>query len=533
MSLSFVEFTAGCGYQLSPAQTEYARVAFDRELPGDTYISKQLWGVTSPSADEWVGPDNSACSVVGAVCGRGSGKSLIAGLRILHLAATVDVSHLGHGERALCPIIAPDMATAGQVLRFALGAAHAIRLNVFDVSSEGFTVRRRGKNHVRIEIRSASTRGTTARGFSMPGCVLDESAFFRDAQHKVNDQDIFDALRPRLMAGGQIILLSSPWAESGLLYDLWKRNYGHPIDALVAQAPTGLMRPDDAELQKTIEALRRSDPEKAAREFDAIFMSINVSAFFDPRAIQNAISAAKLFADDADTMAMGGDFAFKRNSSAFAAIAFGQHTPGVDSFEGDDFPLYRTVGLLERKPLKEPLKPSVVCKDAAEFARVNRVDAIMADGHYREAVAEHLWDFGQITLTSAPEGANGKAEVFQLTRGLLHEGRVKLPHPDSSIEAARLIAQLKEVTMRPLAGGGVAIESPLWKTGEHGDLVSAWVLGIWRAAKLGWIAPEEPKPGKPDEIEARIMAEEQERSAREQQIGRLTGMPVGLSRRLS
>jgi hypothetical protein len=521
--MKFLEFAAGCGYTLTEAQLEYARVAFDRERPSTGPIAKQLWGAESPDDDTWVPSEDAAYSVVAAVCGRGSGKSLLAGLRVLHLAATVDVSRLGRGERALCPIVAPDMATAGQVLRFALGAAEAIGLNVIDVSSDGFTIRRKGKQTVRIEVRSASARGSATRGFSMPCAVLDESAFFRDAQHKVNDQEIFDSLRPRLMAGGQIILLSSPWSENGLLYDLFKQNYGHPVDALVAHAPTGLMRPDDDELQKTIAALRRSDPEKAAREFDAIFMSINTAAFFDHRALTTAVSKSALKAEPTDTVGLGGDFAFRRNSSAFAAVSLGQHS-GNYFADPDLAPVFRTIGLLERKPLTEPLKPSVVCHDAADFAKAHNTDTIIADGHYREAVAEHLWDGGNITLTSAPEGAAGKAEVFQLARGLLLEGRVKLPDPDSSIEAARLMAQLREVALRPLAGGGVAIESPLWKTGEHGDLVSAWVLGVWRASKLGWTAPEEKKPGTPDELERDLMNYEAERAEKAQRVNRAIGM---------
>jgi hypothetical protein len=67
---------------------------------------------------------------------------------------------------------------------------------------------------------------------------------------------------------------------------------------------------------------------------------------------------------------------------------------------------------------------------------------------------------------------------------------------------------MKEVEGRPISGGGMSIHLPRWRTGGHGDLVSAFVLSVYQ---LGGETMEalRPKPGSPEWIageEARAVA---------------------------
>lgn len=514
VKLSYLQFAEALELELTPAQREFARVAFDGGVPCPCEICRELWGT-------WDKATNVARWVVAAVCGRGSGKSLLGGSRILHLAMTVDISKLAEREKALCPVIAPRLEEAQQVVRFSLGFAERCGLDISQRTAggeQGFSIRRENGQLVRIQARAATARGIAGRGYSIVGAILDEAAFFRDALSKVNDIEIFSAIKPRLMKGGQIVLLSSPWSESGLLYDLWRRNFGKPIDALVAHAPTSLMRTDDPERILAIEADRAIDPEKAAREYDAKFMTANVKAFFDPRSIAAAF-VPQVPRQDRATRAVGGDFAFKSNSSAFAAAQAVRVEDGVS---------YEITDLVEYRPSGEALKPSVICKDAADFAKLHGTDEIIADGHHRESVAEHLWTNG-ISHILAPSGAVGKAEVYQIARQLLHEGLVKIPEEirGSQALAEKLKQQLRETTYRALAGGNVSIDHPLWRTGEHGDLVSALVLALWRAYKLGAPEPEKQRRTDIDELEQYFMDKFEEDSALTRRVERWTGMKLG------
>jgi hypothetical protein len=72
---------------------------------------------------------------------------------------------------------------------------------------------------------------------------------------------------------------------------------------------------------------------------------------------------------------------------------------------------------------------------------------------------------------------------------------VRLPRHD------RLLRQLREVTVRPLTGGGMSVSSPR-SPGGHGDLVSALVLALWQ--EHGGVEVEAPRiAGGLDDIERR------------------------------
>ena len=122
-----------------------------------------------------------------------------------------------------------------------------------------------------------------------------------------------------------------------------------------------------------------------------------------------------------------------------------------------------------------PLQPAgVVATYAREMARYG-CTAWTVDSHEREAIRLELARFG-MDARNAHEGQTGKAEMYILTRKLLHEGRLELPnHP-------RLARQLADVVAKPMPGGGLSIQSPHSRDGSHGDLVSALVAAVWDVA---------------------------------------------------
>lgn len=472
----FVEFAALAGIELTESQLELARVAFNDSAPRGAGV----WGfIGRPVTDR-------ARRVVAAVCGRGSGKSLLGGLRIVHLALTVDLDGLSKNEGALCPVIAPDLKAARHTVRFAAGVARDLCPDlIVNDTADGFTLRR--SRDVRVEARAARASGIGTRGPGYPGAVLDECAFFRDDSHKINDRQIFDAIGPRLMPGGQIVILSSPWAELGLLWELWRENWANPRSALVAHAPTLVMRAggqDFAHIKENIEAEYAADPIKAAREFGAEFMSAASGAYFDGRAVDLMIDDAlpvQVPRLEHATVAVCSDYGFARDSSACVVVQRIREAYVVSVID-------------EVVPTETPLIPSLVVKRFAAHTRAYGADSQAADQHYRESIREHLLA-EDIALTGLPEGASGKAEQFALARTLVHQGQVKSPRHE------RMIRQLKEIIGKPTSGGTLSIQAPRWATGGHGDIVSALVGALWLAHRLGWQEPE--KPHTMDAIEQR------------------------------
>ncbi len=449
---------------LTPAQRVLCLVAYDGVEPcnltgADREIARKLFGDVDRIPPE-------ARHVIVVVAGARAGKSyVLCALRLLYLALTTPLETLAPGEVAAALIIAPDLRLARQTLRYISGAAkgtRAIASRVSAESSDSLTLRRESGRSVTIECLPATRGGSAVRGRSLVGAVLDECAFFRDESFVVNDAEVFKAVAPRVMTNGQIVVSSTPFAETGLLFDLFTANHGDPHTCLAAHAPTTLLR-DDARTRSMVERERERDPDNALREFDAQFMASGAGLFFDANAIEKAVDrtiALPLTPTFGTIVSAGADFAFRTDSSALIVVH--KSPDGVAT----------VADIIERKPGKgEPLKPSEVVQEFAATLKRHGANYLRSDGHYRQAIEEHLYTHA-LSFVAAPEGATGKLETHTRARALLHEGKVRLPnHP-------RLLKQMRELISRPTSGGGLSISSPRWRTGGHGDLVSALVLAL-------------------------------------------------------
>ncbi len=474
---SFVAFCAWLNVTLTNAQRVVSMVAYDGVEPrdlgeADREIARGIFGAVD------VVPSR-ARDVVVAVCGARAGKTyIIESLRLLHLALTVPVT-LAPGEVASAPIIQPDTDLAQQALNYVVGAIESkpalLRLVSHRHQGESIEITRADGVTVEIVCRAASTKGRTGRGRTLVGAAMGEAAFFRDrATGKVNDTDIFDALTPRIAEGGQLIVSSTPYGMTGVLYDLFIGNHPDPSvagisvpskgtgDALAIHAPTLTLRDNDPKLTAWVAKAYARDPANAAREYGAQFMSSGASLFFDANALNAAIRhdiALPLRPQPGDRVSAGGDTGFEKNSSTLAIV----HQRGGR---------YLTAEIYERKPEPgAPLKPSEVVADFVEVMQRHGAKYFVGDAHYRATVLEHLTGTG-IHFVAAPTSPE---EAFVRVNALLREGLVELPNNE------RLVRQLRETMKRPRPGGGVSVVLPTWLTGEHGDLAAAWVLAVYQA----------------------------------------------------
>lgn len=505
----FTDFCAQLGVTLEHGQRVAALVAYDGLDPCDLIgeereTARELFGDV-----ETIAP--AARRIFAAVAGARGGKTYaLVALRMLHLALTVDLSPLAPGEYASGPIIAPDMDLAQQALRFVQGAVMSVPALAAMVdgkpdAEESICIRRGGKI-AEIVVRAASGRGRTGRGRTLFGFALSEAAFFLDKNYKVNDNEIFLALRPRLtLPGSQGILESTPWSQTGLLYDLFVANHPDPTcagltdkgtmagTALAMHAPTLALR-DTPETREFVHAEETRDPENAAREFGAQFMSASTESFFDPvvlaKCLDDSIELPTL-PQPGDQVMSGVDLGFTKNSSA---LVISHMRAGM----------IRVAQIVEKKPQEgASLKPSEVCREFADEIVRHHGSYFMADGHYKETALEEIGKVGLGFL----EAPSTPADAFLRSRAIMREDRVRLPnHP-------RLVRQLRETLWRRGAGGNVTIILPKWRTGEHGDLASAFVLSIYQQTGER-MAAAKPPAGTP-EADALAQKEAQDRRRKE------------------
>lgn len=289
------------GQKLEPGQRALCRVMFDRADPADLDGDERARALRMFGCERV--PDTARkLGILLAVCGGRGGKSLLAAWRLVYLAATLPLV-LSPGEQAYAIIVAPDQRLAEQTLRYCIGIAQEWfpeKGRVCEESTLGFTLVRAqagadgdkwADERVRFAILPASKGGSAQRGRALVGAILDEAAFFRGEDSVVNDRDVIDAITPRIIVGGEIIITTTPWARNGEVWDLYHKNHGHPVDAVVAHAPTWELRTDERILAQ-VERERERDPWNYAREFGAQFLERDQGTFFETDAVEACVQGA-------------------------------------------------------------------------------------------------------------------------------------------------------------------------------------------------------------------------------------------------
>ena len=197
------------------------------------------------------------------VVGRRGGKSRIAALVAVFLACFRDYSKvLAPGERGTVMVIAADRAQARVVFRYVAALIDGIPMLARLVTGRT-AVAVHLENRVSIEVHTASFRAV--RGYTIVAAVLDEVAYWRDAESANPDEEIISALRPGMATIPDSVLLaiSSPYARRGSLWEVHRDHYGKDGDVLVWQATSRTMNPTLS--QSVVDRAYRDDPRARRR----------------------------------------------------------------------------------------------------------------------------------------------------------------------------------------------------------------------------------------------------------------------------
>lgn len=506
---SFVDFCATLSppLVLERGQIVAAKVAFDGVQPCDLggeerEIARQMFGDV-----ETIAPD--LLDVLVFVFGARGGKTRMGSARLLYLALFADLSELAPGQEGKCWVIAPELDLASEAMNYIKGALDAdpelcpllVNPPKAGVKFERLVIRRPDGRLVAFESKAAKRMGVTERGRTLIGVLLDEAAFFLDESYKVNDVEIFNAVQPRMyLPVGQLMVFSTPWAESGLLYDLYKANHpaakGRPSSALAALASTPAMRSNPGILRQVAKAEeidKQRGTQNAQREFYCKFLSLSAVAFFAADDLNAAIAAPGELPSAPPPGAQvgaGGDVGLVKNASAIA-IAL-----RVDNS------LLAPV-LRELHPDQgQPLKPSEVWTLFASTMQAWGAPHIALDQAERESAREDL-DKAGLVVTSAASTMECMLELRQALR----ERRLKM------VDDALVREQLRSIRIRPRPGGGESLVLPTTPDGRHCDKAVALATAVYEAWHRGVSAEEEEteQPWENREIERR------ERRARERE----------------
>jgi hypothetical protein len=508
--LSFVGFARELGIPLSDAQRVLALVAFDglepRDLePEDFAIAQRLF--TTPGGEPMLTIPRAARRVLTIVKGARCGGTYLSTVYVCWRALTADLSTLAPGERARGILGAPDLDLASQALSYAIGVfeSHAdLAAMIKRQAGERLIIERpHDGRQVEIRYRTANRGGRSFRARSLIAGVLSELAFFQDSSHVVNDEDCFRAINPRVLPGGLTILESTPWEESGLLFEEFTKNFGKPETSMAVFAPTLFFLPTERN-REVVAAEEKRDPTNAAREFGGQFLAIGSSIFFHAEALRRFLAAGVGLEwnpgapNPGELVGVGGDLGLTSDAAAFVAVhrVPEPKSPSDDERRDPARDHYQVAELAERIPAKgAPLKLGELVPLGCAMAKRHGETMVLVDQWSLQPAREHL----PSGFSLVPVEPKGELERFLLARELMVENRLALPaaldksgQPEPLEAFAKLHAQLKLVLQRPKPGGGMTIYLPK-KAGTHLDLVPAFVNAVWRAKHATFSTGAPPK----------------------------------------
>lgn len=224
-----------------------------------------------------------------AIIGRRGGKSRISGLVAAYEALFVDWSqYLAPGEKAGIFVVAPQKKQAKIVFGYIRAFIRNYKKEMIVREGEEFIEL---SNNVTILIQACSSRGL--RGFSTASIILDELAFFRDAQSANPTEEVLKALSPTLLPKAKLFGISTPFGRWGYLFKIFSKAYGKPDkQVLIWRAPTKAMNPVyDMDRAGRMEALGLTG--SGATEYEAFFRE-DVELYL-PEAVLDAIIEIGVF----------------------------------------------------------------------------------------------------------------------------------------------------------------------------------------------------------------------------------------------
>jgi hypothetical protein len=410
-----------------------------------------------------------------AVVGRRGGKSRAVSVLATYIAGLCDHSvALVPGERGVLLCVALDQKVATIILNYAQALfehSPILRQLIENRSADALEL----TNGISLEVRPVSFR--RLRGPTYIAVIADELAYwYTESSYANPDIEVLNAVEPGLATtGGPLILASSPYAKSGVLWSTYRQYYGKEGDVLVAHGPSRTFNPTLS--QRVVDRALAKDRARASAEYLCQFRA-DIEGFVALEVVEACV----------------GDYREQAAAPNVSYRAFVDPSGGSE----DSFTLaishrdYRNNVVVidcvrERRP---PFSPEAVVAEFAVLCKSYRITRVTGDRYAGEFPRE-LFRKLNISYDLAKQT---KSELFRDFLPLLNSVRVTLPRND------RLVAQIVGLERRVAAGGRETITHA---EHSHDDLANA-VAGAARLAGStgyslfsGWLddgpPPEDPK----------------------------------------
>lgn len=393
------------------------------------------------------------------------GKTLSAAAFALSWAISCETSHLGPGEIPRVAIVSTSKDHSGVVFQHLSGRIEASpylkSLLLEEPRAERILLRHPSGRPVEVSIVAGSRSGSSLVARWLAGVVFDEFALMRGQDDGVINWD--EARRQvanRILAGGGILNIGSPWGRAGPAYQMVLEHWGSPTPALcVVKAPAWVMHPAYWTQERVQEAKDR-DPDAFSMTVAAEFADEEEALFSGLELDRCTREAPELGPVPGAHYCAAMDPGFRSNSwTLVVATRVGQSRKVVMARQWTGTKL-------------EPLSATAVLSQIAKTLAPYGITTILTDQYYIDALADIGRPMGLVLQKVAMNEAERTTRWLAL-RHRIGEGLVELP-PDPVLRG-----DMQRIKRR-VTQGGVAIVLPHTSDGRHCDYAPSLLLALNR-----------------------------------------------------
>lgn len=422
------------------------------------------------------------------------GKSLLSAAIAVKIALTIDLTRLrlGKHDKARVSIISVDRDKAGAVMDHLRSATERDDgwLARYVVKKpkprpDRVLLRRNDGKLVEIVVAAGRKGGSSLVSRWTVAAVFDEAARMQGQEDGVvNFDDSRKAVIARLglIPGAMLVVVTSPWAARGPIYEAVDKNYGHPtIHRVVVCAPGPAMNPNTWTPEACEAERLRPD---GAYETDVLGL------FADPES--GWLSAVAVNGNTRSAPAVRarpeGTLMYRYVAAMDPGVAGNAWTLVIAGVEadpsGDEMKDKYHVALCWQKQGRpsEPLRAREVFAEMAPTLKAFGISSVYSDRWSGHLLAE-IGDLAGVAVDVSQDAPEQTSKNYSDFRTLLLDGRLELA-PDPVFRA-----DLLSVRKKLLPGGAIKYAPMLTRDGRHGDYAPAAVLAIARLrAAPDWVS---------------------------------------------
>jgi hypothetical protein len=394
------------------------------------------------------------------VAGRGSGKTQAASALSLYFGTCRQwVTSPGQVPVGLLLAGVREQGTIG--FKFALGQGETSPL----LAPEIETVTAQSiRFHNGVELRVGTSDLASVRGPSYVCAIADEIATWPTSLTSASpDVETIAAVRPGLarMPGSMLVMISSPYAQEGVLYETFRRSFGHDDPhTLVVQGGTLDFNPmfDAGEIARAL----AEDPERFGAEYLARFRS-DIAGYVDAALIDSCTRNEPRELPRRPTTSKGTPIVYiagldasgGRGDATALAIAHNEDGQVV-------------IDAVFKWP--SPHDPAVVAAQVADKLKAYGITSATSD-QYAAGFSRTVYRTAGVQLLDAP-GSRSDAYLHLLP--LMTQRRVELPPVPS------LRIELMGLQRRTRSGGRDTVDH---RPGAHDDESNCVALAAWAVVR--------------------------------------------------